>query len=344
MLRVLHLSAEPADEQSRRLSELLTSRAAPAAVIERHTIGRGGTYRSVVEAVLRLRRDLSRFDLLHAWDAASLSTAGWMGASNVLASFSGTLPRLRPWEMPNSIRWVSSTAYQQALVRSRLGTRDRCSLIEPGMAAIGHNPLSRDVLRARLGLGQDDRVLLAPGQSTSESGHQVAVWVTSMLHIIDGRYKLLIAGKGPYAIAAKKRAAALNRRGLLVVATDAGLDGPLHEAADAVLLTPTGPSPVLPVAESMAAGLPVVATDHPALCGFVVEGRGALLADWKKPPAVARRVLELFERPELLAEVSGQARREAAVRFSPTTFVERYLAVYRETAGLAPGATLSGAA
>ena len=95
MLRVLHLSGEPSDEQSRRLSELLAAEAAPAAVVERRSIGRGGTYRSVIDASLRLRRELRRFDVLHVWDATSLAVAGWLRAPRIVASFTGELPRRR---------------------------------------------------------------------------------------------------------------------------------------------------------------------------------------------------------------------------------------------------------
>jgi glycosyltransferase involved in cell wall biosynthesis len=344
MIRVLHLSAQPPDEQSLRLSELLTASAAPSAVVEGRRIGRGGTYRSIPEAVLRLRRDMRRFDLVHVWDATSLSAAGLLRARNVVASLSGKLPRLGRWETARSAHWVCSTPYQQKLAREQLGRSDRCSVIEPSVLATGRNALPREALRAKLGIAEEDRVLLAPGESTRQAGHATAVWITSMLHIIDGRYKLLIAGNGPYTVAARKRAAALNRPELLVVAADAGVSGPLTEAADVVLFSPTGESPVLPVVECMAAGLPVIATDHPTLRGFLIEGRGVLLADWKKPPAVARRVLELFERPGLLAETSAKACREAAARFSATLFIERYLGIYREAAAPVSRASLAGAA
>src|SRR4051794_16556747 len=131
MRRVLHLMAQPGDEQSRRLSELLATAAAPAVVFERRTIGRAGTYRSIFDAVLRLPRDLGRFDVVHAWDAVSLSTVGWLGVPNVIASPFGKPPRLGAWERPSSVHWVCSTPYQHAVTGERLGMRDQCSLVEP---------------------------------------------------------------------------------------------------------------------------------------------------------------------------------------------------------------------
>lgn len=337
MVRVLHLRSEPSDEQSRRLSELLAREAPPDIAIERRTIGRGGSYRSLLDATLRLRRELRRFDVLHVWDALGLSTARWLNAPRVVANLT-TLANHRPWSSPAGAHWVCSTPYQHALIRDHLRGQARCSLIEPGVTAAEASGSARGTLRAQLGLAEDDRVLLAPGESTREAGHAHAVWVTSMLHIIDPRYKLLIAGTGPYAPAARKMAEALNRPELLRVATDGGVNGSLLPAADAALFTPTGEPPMLPVIDCMAAGLPIVTTDHPALRGFFTDGKGLLLAEWKKAPAIARRVLELFERHGLIESMAAQARAVAAGRFGARELVERYLRVYQELAGQVHGA------
>jgi glycosyltransferase involved in cell wall biosynthesis len=326
---VLHLRAVAADEQSKRLSALLVESAAPTATRgELRTIGRGGSYRSVLECVLRLRRELTRFDRVHVWDETGLSAARWLGAAKLVVSLPTKLPRSRPGSRSTTIHWVCSTPAQLSLARRRFG-RDHCSLIEPGVPDDAQPAANRTTLRTRLGLAPDDRVLLAPAESTRDAGHATAVWVTSMLHIIDPRYKLIIAGTGPYAQAARKMAVALRRPDLLRVAADAGVEGSLTPAADAVLWTPIADSPVLPLAQAMRAGLPVVAADHPSLRGFLIEGRGVLLGDWRKPPAVARRVLELFERPGLLQSTALQAREEAARRFDETRFIEQYERVYR---------------
>jgi glycosyltransferase involved in cell wall biosynthesis len=335
MLRVLHLRAEPSDEQARRLSNLLASRTAAAAVVECRTIGRAGTYRSVLDAVVRLRRDVRGFDVVHAWDVPGLTAASWAGAPNIVASLSDKLPRLRTWETPGRVHWACSTPYQLALARDRFGDQGRYSLIEPGLTAPQPNPMGRQTPRMPLGLAEDDRVLLAPGESTRNAGHEAAVWVVSMLHIIDPRYKLLIAGTGRYAAAATRLARALNRPDLLRVAADAA---PLTPVADAVLFTPTGETPVLPVVECMTAGLPVVTTNHPAFRGYFMNRRAALVAEWDKPPSIARRVLELFEQPGLLQSMGEQARGEAAERFAAGAFVERYLEIYRAASQRRTGA------
>jgi glycosyltransferase involved in cell wall biosynthesis len=337
MVRVLLLRAEPSDDQSRRLSALLAIHASHAAVIELRTIGRGGTYRSVLDAMLRLRGKLARFDVVHVWDQDSFTVAQWAGAPAVLGSLVAGVampvigPALLRGRRGDLAHWACSTPWQLASTAARFGS-DTFELVEPGVEFLAATK-TREAIRSALGLTADDHVFLAPGESTREAGHETAVWVMSMLHIIDPRYKLLIAGTGPYARAARRMAAALNWPESLRVAADAGIEGSIMPAADAVLFTPTGESPVLPVAECMAAGLPVVTTDHPAFRGFFAEGHGVLLAEWKKPPSVGRRALELFEQPGLLQVLAERARDEALKRFSVPNFVQRYMRMYQEMAG-----------
>src|SRR4051794_400418 len=183
MVRFLHLRAEPADEQSRRLSELLAGGAAPAGASEIRTIGRGGTYRSLLDATLRLRHELRRFDVLHVWDSTTLSVASWLRAPRVVASLSAGLPQHRPKPGPGAIHWVCSTPHQLKLARARFGGQDRCSLIDPCVPVLQGTRQS-GTSRSPVGLTEDDRVLLVPGESTRAAGHETAVWVTSMLHII----------------------------------------------------------------------------------------------------------------------------------------------------------------
>jgi glycosyltransferase involved in cell wall biosynthesis len=232
------------------------------------------------------------------------------------------------------VEFVCSTPAQLAAATSRL-PENRCHLIEPGAASADTS--RRDELRSRLGFRSDDRILLAPGASTRAAGHGTAVWVTSMLHIIDPRYKLLIPGVGPRVHDARLRAEALKRSELLRVASDTPNVCPADATivADAALFVPEGPVVPQPLVDCLAAGLPVVAPRLPALRDVLTD-RSTAFSETPAPPAVARRVLELIERPGLREQLAAGARAEAAERFGVAGFVSAYVDLYRQLADHSP--------
>jgi hypothetical protein len=52
------------------------------------------------------------------------------------------------------------------------------------------------VLRARLGFGEGDHVVLAAGESTRNASHTDAAWTVAILHIFDPKYRLAALGSG----------------------------------------------------------------------------------------------------------------------------------------------------
>lgn len=107
-------------------------------------------------------------------------------------------------------------------------------------------------------------------------------------------------------------------------------EGKLRELAEAqVLCAPNlgGESFGLIVAEAMAAGCAVVASDLPAF--RYVAGGAARLVRPGHPPGLAEALVEVLTRPGVVEEMGTAARREVA-RFDRTATLDGYLAAYRE--------------
>jgi hypothetical protein len=338
MARVLHLLAEGSDDQARRLSALVARRSVHD--VETRTIGRGGTFRSPLQAMLSLRDDLWSFDLLHAWDAKGLAAASIFGGVPVLASLSTETALPTPaWRsaFPRRVmrytEVVCSTASQRAGVSRQIGS-ERAHLIEPAVEMDRAVTGRRAAVRARLGLHADHRVILAPGESTRAARHEVAAWMMSILHIIDPRFRLLIAGTGPRVEQARRMAASLRRPEMLCVAADAVVrPDEVLEASDAAVLTATGPVPSLSLAECMAAGLPIVAARGPAVTDLLVDGQTAILtAEAAAPPVIARAILDLLEDAAKCDRLAAAARAEAARRFAPGRLLAAYDVLYERMA------------
>ena len=119
-------------------------------------------------------------------------------------------------------------------------------------------------------------------------------------------------------------------------------------ASDIILVTPTAPVATLPISIAMAAALPIVATVSYTVGELLEDRHTALLAAPNKPRALARRILDLEEDPNLQWSLSDMARTEAYEFFAHTRFVNQYRNVYRQIAEnskvdvpeIAPGAGL----
>jgi glycosyltransferase involved in cell wall biosynthesis len=74
------------------------------------------------------------------------------------------------------------------------------------------------------------------------------------------------------------------------------------------------------IVEALAAGLPVISTDHASIRECVVHGKNGLLVPKRDPAAVAAAVLDLLDHPERLDRMGRESRALHAARFNRTSF------------------------
>jgi len=267
MIRVLHVLSADAEFQARRTHEYLCRNLGPDSTSDTRTLGVGRDLRHLPAAVLQLRKQSA--DVVHAWGVRALTAAALAGAPRILFSptrFAG----------PRAVRWVASvmgyrnvhmlcaSATQQRVAVERGVPFARTHVIRPGVEFARIRRRRDDVLRASLGFTTDDYVLLAPGESTRAAAHEEAVWACGILNVLDPRYKLLLWGRGERARTASLRAERLHQSDMTRLA-EARLCRALEPeellpAADACMITATGPVTTLPIAICMAAGLPIIST------------------------------------------------------------------------------------
>jgi glycosyltransferase involved in cell wall biosynthesis len=350
-IRVLHLLGRPPDYQTARAVEPLSRADALArgpelsgVVVDRADVGPGGRWRDRPAAVLGLRRLVRDLDLVHCWDERALTVAAFAGARRVVYS---------PQAVPDAagVRWlravmgyrdvqvVCPSAAARRLLVSRGVPLDRCHLVRPGVdfARVRRRP--DPAARAALGLAPDDFVVVAPGESTDAADHFLAAWTTSILHVLDTRWRLLLWGRGPRAAYVAARARRLAQPRLLVVADEraaAVRPGAAHEdllaAADAALVTASGPMASLPVAAAMAAGLPIVSVTTAATAELLEDRHTALMVRDPKPRLLAEKLLSLREDAALRWKVADAAKAEAYALWPLSAFMARWRAVYAQAA------------
>jgi glycosyltransferase involved in cell wall biosynthesis len=335
MVRVLHFHEADPDFQTRRALESLTR-------------SLGGGFEAAVERPANLLGELLRrgpvpgapADVVHAWGGRALAAAVVRGRGQIV--FSPTrfpTPRLVRWLRAatgyRDVQVVCSTATQRRFFVERGVPLDRCHLVRPGVDFARVRRRRDPVLRRRLGFGDGDTVLLAPGESTRAAAHEDAVWAAAIAHYLDPRYRMLVWGRGDRAGAVVRRGRSV-ADGMLAVAEPALGQAVEFEsllpAADAVLVSARGPVATLPVAVCMAAGLPIVSTVTYTVAELLEDRHTALMVPRCQPRLMARRLLDLRADTGLQWSISDVARTEAYEYFSLTRFLEQWREVYRQVA------------
>jgi glycosyltransferase involved in cell wall biosynthesis len=109
-----------------------------------------------------------------------------------------------------------------------------------------------------------------------------------------------------------------------------------YEAAQLVLITSVQETAPVVIAEAMAGGRPVVATDAGGCRYLIRSGETGLLAPKGDEVTLARHVSTLLASPDLTFRLSEAARREAQERFGAALAVDRTLDLYRNLLSLTP--------
>ncbi|HUM13899.1 MAG TPA: N-acetyl-alpha-D-glucosaminyl L-malate synthase BshA [Myxococcaceae bacterium] len=153
---------------------------------------------------------------------------------------------------------------------------------------------------------------------------------------------LVLVGDGPERGAVEALATSLGVRGAVAFAGERSSLGDLFAHADLFLLPSEQESFGLAALESLASGVPVVASDVGGVSEVVTHGETGWLVPAKDPIAMAGAVLELLAEPARRMAMGRAARASAVARFQPGPLVSRTEALYREVlarpaAGSSPG-------
>jgi glycosyltransferase involved in cell wall biosynthesis len=84
------------------------------------------------------------------------------------------------------------------------------------------------------------------------------------------------------------------------------------------------------IVESMAAGLPVISTDHAAISETVSDGENGFLVPKKDPEAIAEKVIRLIEDPELRERMGKRSREIYREKFTEEIMVEKMSSVFHK--------------
>jgi glycosyltransferase involved in cell wall biosynthesis len=184
--------------------------------------------------------------------------------------------------------------------------------------------------RARLKISDNQPVVLAVGRLSPEKGHRYLVEAVARIASAEPelRFRVLIAGAGPCERALRNQIDSLGLDGRIQILGYCADVKPLFLIADLFVLPSLSEGSPNVLLESIAAHVPVVASDVGGVPELVRDKESAILVPPAKAEALATSICELlFDRPraERLAEAALE---RARVMFAPEMYDQRVLDLY----------------
>lgn len=191
-------------------------------------------------------------------------------------------------------------------------------VVIPNGIVVGPHPGPADRAEARrlLGLDDADLVIGVAARLSKQKAHHVLLHAVARLAAERPRLRLVVIGGGAEEAALRALVAELGIAGHVLFTGVRDDVRDLLPGCDVTCLSSVHEGAPLVVLESMAAGVPVVATDCGALRDLVADGREGYVVPVGDPAALAGRLGTLLDDPGMRTDMGARARRRAEAEYS----------------------------
>jgi glycosyltransferase involved in cell wall biosynthesis len=185
-------------------------------------------------------------------------------------------------------------------------------------------------IRRRWLISEDDLVIVAVGRLSPEKGHRYLI--DAIAKIISWapelKLKVLIAGEGPVEAKLKTQIANRGLEKLVKLVGQCPDVGPLFSIANLFVLPSLSEGSPNVLLESMAACVPIVATNVGGVSEIVNDGESAILVPPANADSLGNSILELLVDRSRAKQLASVAFDRARLLFCPTRYNERILNIY----------------
>ncbi|MEI9811563.1 MAG: glycosyltransferase family 4 protein [Acidobacteriota bacterium] len=252
--------------------------------------------------------------------------------------------QLDRWSLPRAKHVVTvSEAFANDLRRRGVANSRITVLhnaIDPDWGQRANDTALRAETRAKLGIRDNESVLLIVGRLSLEKSHVLLVEAIAQLRtLLPGRsVRLLIAGDGPERpnIEAAARAHGIGPQ--IIFAGQVSDVLPMYAAADLAVLASKSEGSPNALLEALAASLPVVATSVGGVPEIVTEGETAWLVPPSDAPAMATALADALANPDKAMAMAQRGRQLILDRFTPLGRAQKLLALYAAHSAVTAGA------
>lgn len=186
------------------------------------------------------------------------------------------------------------------------------------------NPQQRTTMRARLGLNQEDIVLLNVAALEKRKGAWRVVEALPALRPQCPNLRYLILGEGPEHAQLETRAAELGVREAVLFAGTTNDLAPYYNAADIFVMLPDAEAGSIALLEAMASSLPTVVSDTPGMRELVNDQSGVRV-EIKNHSALVQALSMLARNPEMRRSMGLRGRALIEKDYAWTALAQRLI-------------------
>jgi len=190
-------------------------------------------------------------------------------------------------------------------------------------------PEERYAAREQLGWLPGQWIFLSVSRIVAQKGLEHLITAFARVRRLQPSARLVIVGDGPMSPELQALAASLNLSGVVSFLGQRMDVSRLLSAADTFVIPSEVEGTPMALLEAMAAGLPVIASAVGAMPVVVNDGEGGVLVPPRSPEILADAMLQMMADPPHAAKTGTAARRRVVQKFSLSSTVEMYEAVYR---------------
>lgn len=240
-------------------------------------------------------------------------------------------------------RWSLPTARRVVTVCDAFSPRLTREGVRPERIFVRHNSINPNggarlndddthSLRAKLGIEEGARVILAVGRLSREKGHSDLVNALGHLRASEMEldFRLVVVGDGPERAAVEREARERGVAERLIFAGHVSDVRPFYALADVLALPSHSEGSPNVLLEAMAAGLPVAATSVGGVPEIVADGESALLVAPHDPRAMASALARLLKDEGLARRLASNARALVAAHYTPDAYARSLTELYRD--------------
>lgn len=242
--------------------------------------------------------------------------------------------RLDRWSLPAADRLITVChAFARELSRSTgIATDDILVLHNSIRPKLPATAAEVQALRSKLGIANDERLVLAVGRLSNEKAHIDLIAAFSRLRESkpEVKAKLIIVGDGPERARLEGAAESLGCRDYVILAGQVSDVRPFYYAADVFALPSHSEGSPNVLLEAMAAGIPIVATEVGGVPEMVESEQSALLVPANDPRAMAEAITRVFIEEELGMRLTVNASSLIGTRYTSENYVRSLTSIYRE--------------